>query len=150
MLTGKRINALPRHEIARGKSNLSDLFASGHRLKGRSLVMISFAVASDRAGRGARIRALFTVGKKQVPGAVERNRIKRLMREAYRLEKSLMLPFVSGDVDKAGHDVTFIAFLYRGRRDAVPSLQDFRDEMRRMMRAFLKMAGGTSPDCDER
>ncbi|NTV02518.1 MAG: ribonuclease P protein component [Chlorobiaceae bacterium] len=131
MLTGKRINALPRHEIARGNANLSRLFATGNRRKGGALMMITSSVAPQEAGRGASVRVLFTVGKKHVPVAVERNRIKRLMREAYRLEKRL-LPASSAT------EVVFVAFMYRGRRDAIPSLQDFRVEVGRLLKAFVK------------
>ena len=97
-------------------------------------MMITSAVAAQDAGRGAPVRILFTVGKKHVPKAVERNRIKRLMREAYRLEKPALPAMVDGDSPK----VAFIAFMYRGRRDAVPSLQDFRTEVSRLLKAFVR------------
>jgi len=96
--------------------------------------MISSRVAAKDAGRGASVRVLFTVGKKHVPSAVERNRIKRLMREAYRLEKPVLSALVAGNPPK----VAFIAFMYRGRRDAVPSLQDLRTEVNRLLRTFVK------------
>jgi ribonuclease P protein component len=134
MLRGNRINGLPRLEIARGQANLSRLFAEGSRRKGGALMMISSRVAAKDAGRGASVRVLFTVGKKHVPSAVERNRIKRLMREAYRLEKPVLSALVAGNPPK----VAFIAFMYRGRRDAVPSLQDLRTEVNRLLRTFVK------------
>ena len=134
MLTGQRINALPRQEIARGKAALSRLFAAGARRKGGALMMISLPVAPQDAGRGAPVRILFTVGKKQVPAAVDRNRIKRLMREAYRLEKSALSAWLAGKPQQ----VEFIAFMYRGRREIVPSLQEFRGEVGRLLKAFVK------------
>ncbi|NTU67848.1 MAG: ribonuclease P protein component [Chlorobiaceae bacterium] len=142
MLTGMRINALPRHEIARGNSNLSRLFASGSRRKGGALMMVTLSVAPQDAGRGASIRVMFTVGKKHVPRAVERNRIKRLMREAYRLEKTALSALTVRNVT----EVAFVAFMYRGRRDAVPSLQEFRTEVARLLMVFVKERTATSDE----
>jgi len=95
------------------------------------------------------VRVLVTVGKKQVPKAVERNRIKRVMREAYRLEKSILGDLMAGTAQAGASEpgVTFIALLYRGRRDEVPALDVFRVEMRRLLQALVTRTG---KDGDER
>jgi len=67
------------------------------------------------------------------------------MREAYRLEKQVLTGVPVND----GHDgceVLFIAFLYRGRRDAEPSLSGFRSEIRQMLRTFVLKKLKPSPD----
>ena len=148
MLTGKRVNALPRHEIARGKRGISHLFARGSRLRGDFLLMISSPVVPGHTGRGSVVRVLFTVAKKQFSRAVDRNRIKRLMREAYRHEKIALQGFMDA-WSRQGGGTVFIAFLYRGGRDVVPSLNDFRTDMRQMMQAFISRTLKPAPDGDE-
>jgi ribonuclease P protein component len=135
MLSEKRSNALPRGEIVRGRSTISSLFNRGSRLKGGSLLLIySSSRSVERAARTP-VKVLFTVGKKLAPRAVDRNRIKRLMREAYRLEKNMLSEVVASESLKEDNQV-FLAFLYRGRVDSVPSLDGFRAEIRHMLKQF--------------
>ena len=148
MPKGERINTFSRYEVARGRENLSLLFARGYRHKGNALMLITASVASQVAGRGASVRVLVTVGKKLVPKAVERNRIKRLMREAYRLEKSALADLKAGMATAREAEVIFLAFMYRGRRGEVPSLQEFRVEMNRMLQAFVKRRMRTTMNDD--
>jgi ribonuclease P protein component len=152
MQTGKHDNSLPRREIARGKNNLSILFAKGRRLKSGNLMMMSVSIGSQRAGDGASVRLLFTVGKRLVPKAVMRNRIKRLMREAYRLEKPFLLELIDGMAPSGdcGTGVTFIAILYRGGREAIPSLPEFRTEMRTMLQSCAKRPARSVSEGEER
>lgn len=136
MLSEKRSNALPKSEVVRGKRTISRLFNEGGRLKGGSLLLIySFTRPIEKAPR-VPVRALFTIGKKLAPRAVDRNRIKRLMREAYRLEKNILTRALAFDADKGDHQV-ILAFLYRGRADAIPSLERFRAEIRHMLKNLL-------------
>jgi len=67
------------------------------------------------------------------------------MREAYRLEKQV-LTGLSGTDGNEGSEVLFIAFLYRGRRDAEPSLAGFRSEIRQMLRTLVSKRLTPSPD----
>lgn len=90
---------------------------------------------NERSGRAA-VRALFTVGKRFVPRAVDRNRIKRLMREAYRLEKKPL--FSLGTSPAHGESAQLqLAFIYRGRVDNVPPLGEFRTDIRRMQNTMV-------------
>jgi ribonuclease P protein component len=137
MLSEKHPNALSRGEIVRGKSTISRLFNQGARLKSGSLLMIYYSDSEpvDRVGRTS-VKVLFTVGKKIVPRAVDRNRIKRLMREAYRLEKSTLSLLPASEIRKEEARM-LLAFLYRGRADSVLSLSAFRSEIRQMLKIFV-------------
>jgi ribonuclease P protein component len=136
MLSEKRANALPRREIARGKTGISLLFNQGRRLKGNFLLIIFSCFRQGESSGRIPVKVLFTVGKKLVPRAVDRNRIKRLMREAYRLEKSSLLAAMASEKSSEG-DQLLLALMYRGKAAEIPSLEGFRTEIRRMLKNLI-------------
>jgi ribonuclease P protein component len=81
-----KINGFPSHEKLKRKSEIDHLFKKGKWLTVENIRVIhiksteSFSVPSHRVG--------VSVGKKFFKKAVDRNRIKRLLREAYRLNKT--------------------------------------------------------------
>jgi ribonuclease P protein component len=137
MLSDKRDYALPRGEIARGQRVISRLFNQGRRLKGDSLLMICSTSRPVDQVSPASVKVLFTVGKKLAPRAVDRNRIKRLMREAYRLEKWVLSGKAEHESRPEEKIQVVLAFLYRGRADSVPSLDGFRAEVRQLLKQFV-------------
>ncbi len=92
-----------KEERVTGKQRIETLFVQGN-----SFMVYPFRVVYLKRPRGTLARAsiLVSVPKKKVRSAVQRNRVKRLAREAYRLNKHLLNPLALRE-DK-GIDIAFI------------------------------------------
>jgi ribonuclease P protein component len=121
----------------RKKQLISLLFRSGIRVKGDFLTMIYADLKPEHNCFPGIPAILFAVSKKTVPSAVHRNRVKRMMREAYRIEKSLVSRIGSCSQDDCKEELLCIAFLYTGRKKTFPDLEAFRAEMRRLMQSMI-------------
>jgi len=77
---------LGKIEKLKSKKAIEQLFAEGSRVKSFPLQLIFL---KNKYSSEFPIKVGFTVPKRSVKLAVNRNRIKRLMREAYRLHKQL-------------------------------------------------------------
>lgn len=75
---------LPRSKILRGKRNFERLFDKSSVLRNQS-IQFRYRLYKDPS-EGCYVG--FVVPKKRIRGAVKRNRIKRILREAYRLNQS--------------------------------------------------------------
>lgn len=73
-----------KHEHLKSADRISAVYGSGQKLKQGYLLL--FALPAD----GETCRIAFSVPKRRVPSAVRRNKIKRLLRESYRLQKELL------------------------------------------------------------
>ena len=79
--------SLSRKEKLKSRKQIEHLFSSGKAIKAYPLMAVySKILPSD----GIHYKAGFSVSKKRFKRAVDRNRIKRLMREAYRRKKSFL------------------------------------------------------------
>lgn len=84
--------SLPSTERLKSKKELGELFAHG-----KSFLVYPFKVvyhAPEQKG-GAKCKVAFAVSKKKLKHAVDRNRMKRLMREGYRLNKHVLTNHLS-------------------------------------------------------
>jgi ribonuclease P protein component len=70
---------------------------------------------------------LFSVGKKQFKLAVDRNRVKRLCREAYRLNKSILPETTTKKNVKVE-----VAFIYVGK--TIPEFHDLEAKMQKILK----------------
>jgi ribonuclease P protein component len=72
------------------------------------------------------VSVLISVPKKKIKKAVQRNRIKRLIRETYRLNKTILTDFQK----EAGYDLC-VAFIYLGQE--IPDFRDLEQTMQNML-----------------
>jgi len=76
---------LSKNERLKKRKSIELLFDKGKSIKYPAIIMIHHK-PDDLDG----LKAMFTVSKRNYKRAHDRNRIKRLMREAYRLQKHLL------------------------------------------------------------
>ena len=103
------------------------LFASGERFSAYPLFVV-YRQAENSEGRTS---VLFSVSKKRFKRAVDRNRVKRLMRESYRLNKPAFFP----SLEEKGV-VLHIAFVYVDN-----TLPEYRQVEAGMKKAMEKIMG---------
>jgi ribonuclease P protein component len=140
-LTDRHPYRLPRHEIVRKKKLISLLFTGGMSLKCNFLRMVYLSHNDVRGGFSSPLSVMFAVSKKTLPSAVMRNRAKRLMREAYRIEKPLLQKRIEELQGKEKAGEISIVFLYTQRGSHIPPLTDFRLEMNSALRQMLLGTG---------
>jgi ribonuclease P protein component len=129
-------HSLRKHEILRKKQLISLLFRSGTRVSGEFIKMIYADLQPENSSFQDIPAILFAVSKKTVPSAVQRNRVKRMLREAYRFEK-LLLPERENNPDvDCKERLLCIAFLYTGRKKNIPGHEAFRSEMRKLIQSL--------------
>lgn len=75
------------------KKSISALFETGNQVR-VSPLLIKHKV-EDREMGGAGVQVMFSVPKRKIKRAVDRNRIKRLLREAYRHEQEILKDSIS-------------------------------------------------------
>lgn len=81
-----KANRLQRKEILKSRKIIERLFISGKTIKFGSIKGV-FEVAHESKG----VKVAFSVPKKNFRNAVDRNQIKRLLRESYRLQKAIII-----------------------------------------------------------
>jgi ribonuclease P protein component len=82
-----------KKEKLKSQKLIEQLFAQGQSVVAHPLRMVYIKTEFDEA---IKIKAGVSVSKRHFKKAVDRNRIKRLMREAYRLQKAAYFDNISG------------------------------------------------------
>jgi len=131
------VHSLGKHEILRKKVPIALLFKTGRSSKGNFLRIVYASLTLENNFFQGVPAILFAVSKKTVPSAVHRNRVKRMMREAYRLEKPLVKSRAESEHKGSASEMLCIAFLYMGRRKTFPDLEAFREEIRGLMAGMI-------------
>jgi ribonuclease P protein component len=85
-------HTLRKSEILRGYSVFSDVLKNGESIRGSALHC--YVLKKKREAGAPAVLAGFTVPRRDVPLAVGRNKLKRLMREAFRTNKMRLVEAV--------------------------------------------------------
>ena len=85
------LHTLPKEERLCSRKALEELFGGGHQSV--SAFPIRAVYMPNEVGV---VRVMVSVSKRYFKRAVKRNRIKRQLREAYRLQKELLKPLTGG------------------------------------------------------
>ncbi|MDN3669571.1 ribonuclease P protein component [Echinicola jeungdonensis] len=116
---------LPKNERLHSKKLIKELFD-----KGSSFFLYPFKVFYLPVDEAANHQVLFSVSKRKIKKAVHRNYVKRRVKEAYRLNKSLILDVSSKN--------KIIALVY-----IAPEVRDFHF-IQNKVRKILKRLGAES------
>ncbi len=118
-------NTFRKQEKLKKKKLIAELFARGKSISVFPLKMVYLGIDHDS---DYKIQAGVSVSKRNFKNAVDRNRIKRLMREAYRKNKYSI--YNSEDTKKH-----IIMFIYQGKKEI--SYQLMEEKMIKLIEKFL-------------
>jgi len=111
---------LPKIARLKSKKSIEKLFAEGTSIKKYPLLLIYSKAGTDLP---IALQVAFSVSKKRFKRAVARNRIKRLMREAYRLHQNIV---------KTPDDQKYTCmFLYIGAEEI--AFQELQEVMKKLL-----------------
>jgi ribonuclease P protein component len=114
----------PKKEKLKSKKLIEQLFAEGI---GVTNYPIRLVYLKTKYNDGSKCKVGVTASKRNFKSAVQRNRIKRLLRESYRLNKHLIFNNIEGDFA--------FMFLYLGKE--LPSQSKITDAMVPLMEKFV-------------
>ena len=118
-------NTLPKKEKLKSKKVFEQLFLEGSSIKAFRIKLLYIRADFDD---NTNIKVGVVAPKKRFKSAVKRNRIKRLMRESYRLNKHTVFNKIEGN----------FAFLFLYLGNAMPSYDEVDGAIKKLLEAFLK------------
>ncbi|TLY31369.1 MAG: hypothetical protein E6K56_05000 [Ignavibacteria bacterium] len=128
-------HTLGRSEILRGRNNFQLVFKQGRKFEGTYLRCLFLTDERLKFRGGARKAVGFTA-----PGAlkraVDRNRLKRLAREAYRLNKEIILPRVQSSARPLA--LIFVYSTKVARSPRFPTFSEIEQDMKRILQSVAQ------------
>ena len=119
-------NTFSREEKLKKKNLITELFASG---KSASVFPLKMIYLQNDHDSPYKIQAGVSVSKRNFKSAVDRNRIKRLMRESYRKNKCL----IYNNEDTKKH---ILMFIYQAKNEVSYELME--EKMTQLIEKFLQ------------
>jgi len=119
-------HSLKRAECLKSRKWLDELFESGKRDKAGVFSLSRLEVSAPLAQP---VQVAFTVSKRRFKRAHDRNRVKRLMREAYRLNKHLLYQKLESENRK----FVFV-FVFFGNE--LPTQEEASNKIKRLLERF--------------
>ncbi|KUF44875.1 ribonuclease P protein component [Myroides marinus] len=123
----------PKKEKLKSKIAIDELFTTGKTVSKYPLRMVYVQIANDD---NLPLKVGVSVSKRHFKKAVDRNYFKRLLREAYRLNKHMLLDHV---------DQPYAMMLFYQSKDRLT----FQEVNYKMVKLFEKFIDATSPEKKE-
>ena len=131
---------LKRAEILRGKGSFQLVFEKGQKIEGKYLRCL-FIADSKQAIPGRSNVVFGAAVSRSIKRSVDRNRIKRLIRESYRLHKDLLLSHTG--TAKMTLAIVFGYFpRHPGAAADIPSFSEVEKDMEYLLNAVVVRVGG--------
>lgn len=127
---------LSKDERLRGKTTFEKIFKEGKTLFSQDRVLKAYYISGE-AGEGEQVRIAAAVSKKS-GNAVWRNRVKRLIREAYRLNKHIYTEALSQN--ERPLLVVFSLYAYNSRTHRELTLAMIEPAVRSVLEKLSQMA----------
>jgi len=130
----ERRNTFGKEEHLCGKTAIDELYNTGERF-----FLYPFRILYKRVPKeSVPVRCLVNAPKRRFKHAVDRNRLKRLMREAYRKNKHALFEMMEKE------DATMqVAITYNG--DTIESQAFVEKRMRKVLEQIIQGKDGTNP-----
>jgi len=130
----QRSASLRKYERLCLKKQIEQVYQDGATIRVSFLKVKFIALDDDDAPCEKGLpKVLFAVSKRMIKTAAKRNKLKRLMREAYRTQKTIL--FEDESCQKLLHEKAIaIAFMFQASGDEIPRFQKVQSVMRKCLR----------------
>ncbi|MFV0390635.1 MAG: ribonuclease P protein component [Paludibacteraceae bacterium] len=129
-------NSFPKKEHLYGVKAVETLHTQGKAFIGYPFRVVFLMVSEEDETIAA--RAMVSVSKKRFKSAVARNRIKRLIRESYRLNKPVLVQF-------ATENKLNIHLSFQYVSNEMPTFGDLNEKMNRSLDKLIKIISNLTP-----
>jgi ribonuclease P protein component len=119
-----------KQEKLKSRKLIEELFARGKSINVFP-IRISYIFSNLQVDEKSLLQVGVSVSKRNFKSAVDRNRIKRLLREAYRLQKKELLELLTGQKKKG-----FVFFIYTDKQ--LPEYPKIFDTMTKCLGALTR------------